>query len=308
MEHDALSKTLFALPQVETDVLRIVARGWVHLLDLDTLERVSAEHAATDLTQRAGDLAWRVRFRAGRLADGTKPWLLQPTELQSTPDARMGERQLEYAFRHFQALWREGSLAREGEEPRVLPVVVYDGERRWRRDGGAPKMPSLLQPGGYVLLDAGAGALEDWPLGNRVTSWARLVRSRGPDELLSAYRDGVLAFHDPGDAVYREALGQWAIALLEAMAPDGGVPALPEFEDEHGELMMTTLLEANFAKWEAGVMERGRAKGLSEGRSEGLSEGRAEGRAEERERLRGLVGELGPETAAQVAKLLDRED
>ena len=68
MDHDALSKSLFALPQVEADVLRIVAAGWVHLLELDTLERLSAEHPSADLTLRAGDLAWRVRFREGCLA------------------------------------------------------------------------------------------------------------------------------------------------------------------------------------------------------------------------------------------------
>ena len=67
MDHDALSKSLFALPQVEADLLRIVAAGWVHLLDLGTLERLSAEHPSADLTLRAGDLAWRVRFRVGRL-------------------------------------------------------------------------------------------------------------------------------------------------------------------------------------------------------------------------------------------------
>ena len=83
MKHDALSKSLFALPSVEADVLRIVARGWVHLLDLGTLERLSAEHPSADLTQRAGDLVWRVRFREGELEDGSRPWLLLPRDVVS---------------------------------------------------------------------------------------------------------------------------------------------------------------------------------------------------------------------------------
>ena len=68
MDHDALNKLIFALPQVGADLLRIVARDWVHLLDLESLERISAEHPSTSLTQRVGDLAWRVRLprrRAG---------------------------------------------------------------------------------------------------------------------------------------------------------------------------------------------------------------------------------------------------
>ena len=153
MDHDALSKSLFALPQVEADVLRIVAAAWVHLLDLGTLERLSAEHPSADLTQRIGDLVWRVGFREGRLADGTRPWLLLPTELQSTRDAEMPERLLEYARRHLRALRREGVVLREGEPPRILPVVVYDGERRWRRGGGSPATLGALgplEPGGYA--------------------------------------------------------------------------------------------------------------------------------------------------------------
>ncbi len=55
MEHDALNKLVFALPPVGADALRIVARDWVNLLDLETLERVSTEHPSTDLTQRIGD-------------------------------------------------------------------------------------------------------------------------------------------------------------------------------------------------------------------------------------------------------------
>ena len=206
MNHDALSKSLFALPPVEADLLRIVARGWVHLLDLSALERLSAEHPAADRTQRVGDLAWRAPFRNGRLLDGNRPWLLQPTELQSTRDAAMGERLAEYVGRHLRALRREGVLRSEGDGPRVLPVVVYDGRRRWRRGIDPSGVPALLQPEGYVVLDAGAGALDDWPRGNRVSSWARLLRSGGPEELLGRLVEGLREFPGPSDEGFREAL------------------------------------------------------------------------------------------------------
>ena len=309
MDHDALSKSLFALPQVEADVLRIVAAGWVHLLELDTLERLSAEHPSADLTLRAGDLAWRVRFRVGRLADSARPWLLLPTELQSTRDAEMPERVLEYARRHFRALRREGVVLREGEPPRILPVVVYDGERRWRRGGGSPATLGALgplEPGGYAVLDAGAGPLEDWPDGNRLTSWARLLRARTGAELRSALLAGLAAFPGADDAAFRKALRQWALALLRARVPGGGDVPLPEIDDEQGESEMTTLLEANLDKWEASVMERGVAQGRTEGIAQGRTEGVEQGRSEERERLRELARQLDPETAAKVAELLDQ--
>ncbi|MDE0269987.1 MAG: Rpn family recombination-promoting nuclease/putative transposase [Gammaproteobacteria bacterium] len=303
MDHDALSKSLFALPQVEADVLRIVAAGWVHLLDLDTLERLSAEHPSADLTLRAGDLAWRVRFRVGRLADGKRPWLLSPTELQSTHDSSMAERQFEYTGRHIRALRREGVVAREGEEPRVLPVVVYSGSGRWpRRPALAEAPPGFLQPGGYVLLDAAAGPLEDWPQPNRVSSWARLLRSDNPGGLRSALRAGLEAFSGRGDAAYRNSLRAWALALVRARMPGGGDVPLPEIDDGQGESEMTTLLEANFEKWEARVMERGVAQGMERGIAQGVEQGRSE----ERERLRELARQLDPETAAKVSELLDQ--
>ena len=303
MDHDALSKSLFALPQVEADVLRIVAAGWVHLLDLDTLERLSAEHPSADLTLRAGDLAWRVRFRVGRLADGKRPWLLSPTELQSTHDSSMAERQFEYTGRHIRALRREGVVAREGEEPRVLPVVVYSGSGRWPRCPAlAEAPPGFLEPGGYALLDAGVGPLEDWPKPNRVSSWARLLRSDDPVGLRLALRAGLEAFSGRGDAEYRNSLRAWALALVRARMPGGGDVPLPEIDDEQGESEMTTLLEANFEKWEARVMERGVAQGMERGIAQGVEQGRSE----ERERLRELARQLDPETAAKVSELLDQ--
>ena len=312
MDHDALSKSLFALPRVEADLLRIVAAGWVHLLDLDTLERLSAEHTSADLTLRIGDLVWRVGFREGRLTDGTRPWVLSPTELQSTRDQGMGERLHEYVHRHLRALRREGVLSREGDEPRVLPVVLYDGERRWRRGGGSPAtLGSLgpLEPGGYAVLDAGAGPLEDWPDGNRVTSWARLLRSGGADELLRRLVEGLWAFPEASDEGFREALHAWAQALCARMMPGAGkLPLRSDLEKSQEALEVTTLLEANLSKWKAGLVQQGVAQGMERGVAQGMERGIAQGMERERERLRELARQLDPETAAKVAELLDQDE
>ena len=310
MDHDALSKALFTLPAVEADLLRIVVRGWVHLLDLGKLERLSAEHPSADRTQRIGDIAWRVPFREGQLLDETRPWLLSPTECQSTHDAAMAERQAEYVGRHLRALRLEGALRREGDEPRVLPVVVYDGERRWRRGTYPPAVPDLPAPGGYVVLDAGAGALEDWPRGNRVSSWARLLRSEGPDELLGCLVEGLWEFPDESDEGFREALHGWAQALWEPMVPgSGGLPPRTELERNQGAEEMTTLLEANLNRWKAGVLQQGIAQGMERGEVRARADQRAQlgrlagrkfgGRAAER--LLALIeGESDPERLAEV--------
>ena len=160
--------------------------------------------------------------------------------------------------------------------------------------------PGFLLPGGYALLDAGASSLEDWPEPNRVLSWARLLRAEDPSGLRSALRAGLEAFPGPDDAEYRNSLRAWALALVRARTPDGGDVPLPDVDDEQGELEMTTLLEANFEKWEARVMERGIAQGVERGIAQGMEQ--------ERERLRRLARELDPETASKVSRLLDQGD
>ena len=156
------------------------------------------------------------------------------------------------------------------------------------------------------MLDAGAGPLEDWPDGNRVTAWVRLLRSRGLDELLRRLVEGFWAFPEASDVEYRKALHAWAQALCERMVPGaGGLPPRRELERKQEAQEMTTLIEANLSKWRAGLVQEGVAQGIAQGRTEGLAQGIERGRSQERERLRKLARQLDPETAEQVAKLLD---
>ena len=174
-----------------------------------------------------------------------------------------------------------------------------------------------LEPGGYAVLDAGAGELEDWPKGNRVTMWVRLLRSRGLDELLRRLVEDLWAFPEAADVEYRDALYAWAKALCGRMVPGGGgLPPRSELEKRQEAQAMTTLIEANLNKWRAGLVQEGIAQGRTEGRTEGIAQGmergiaqgRTEGRSEERERLRRLARELDPETAAKVSRLIDGGD
>ena len=192
----------------------------------------------------------------------------------------------------------------------MLPVVVYHGERRWPRAAPPSGVPFLLQPGGYVVLDAGAGELEDWPKGNRVSSWVRLLRSEGPERLLGRLVEGLREFPGPLDEGFREALYAWALALWERRLPGAAeLPPRSGLESSQGEKEMTSLIEANFDKWEAGLVQRGVERGIAQGRTEARAEHRAQlGRLAGRKfgvgaaaRLSALIeGESDPERLAEV--------
>ena len=160
------------------------------------------------------------------------------------------------------------------------------------------------------MLDAGAGALEDWPVGNRVSSWARLLRSEGPEVLLGRLVEGLREFPGPSDEGFREALHAWALALWERMMPGSdGLPPRAELERSQGAEEMTTLLEANLNKWKAGVIQQGIARGMKKGEAQARADQRAQLQRQAGrkfgggagERLSALIeGESDPERLAEV--------
>ena len=342
MDHDAAHKLYHALPEVVADLLRLAVPDLVDDLDLSTLERMSGESVDTRLLTRVSDMVWRVRFKHGRLADGTRPWLLLLVEFQSTVDRRMAERVREYTAMLLEALDRNGTVKREGGPPPVLAMVVYNGSERWAVGGEAgsvaaglasPRMARLLapfQPQAYRLVDAGARSAHDWLPENRVAASIRLQRSRSAGELLGRLREEMARFPGEGNEALREGLHVWARALWSHLAD--GRAELPSFEElERGEEdKMTTLLEARAEEWKAEWLAEGIEKGIEQGRAEErarqgermttllearaeewkaewLAEGIEKGRAEERALLDHLAAlKFGARTAECLSGLLDR--
>ena len=101
MDHDAAHKYLYTLVPVVADLLRLVVPDWADDLDLAAPENVSAEYL-DDACQRqghrrrVGDMAWKVYFRNGQLADGSRPYILLLVEFQSSVDRDMARRVREY--------------------------------------------------------------------------------------------------------------------------------------------------------------------------------------------------------------------
>ena len=132
-------------------------QSWVQALDFSTLEKVNASYVADDLRNRHDDVVWRVRFQDHWL------YVYLLLEFQSTVDRFMAVRILSYTGLLYRDLIRGQSLHQDRLPP-VLPIVLYNGEPRWK---AAVDLSALIHPAPqelrpyqpqqrYLLLDEGA--------------------------------------------------------------------------------------------------------------------------------------------------------
>ena len=278
MDHDAAHKYIYTLVPVVADLLRLVVPDWADDLDLAAPENVSAEYLDEDHRRRVGDMAWKVYFRNGLLADGSRPYILLLVEFQSTVDRDMARRVREYTGMLLDRLIRNDVMSREGGLPQTLAVVVYNGGERWTAIGEEShlaQVPSararrdlaLLQPQLYRRVDTGRGAEQDWPKNNLVAATARLQSAATPDQIGPRLLAEARRFAGPAQRAFRQAMHAWAKASwANEMGTEAAFPSFEELEQEKQE--MATILETRWAARRAEERELGRVQGRELGRAD----------------------------------------
>ena len=299
MDHDAAWKRLFGLPVLVEHMLRGFASPVAERLDFSTLRQLPADSVDTDARQLHGDAAWRVDFN-----DATGRSLVLLLEFQSTVDPLMAARMHAYADAARERLRRQGELDADGDA-RLLPVVLYSGDRPWNAPGGAAEVgvttdgePWLPLRGAYLLLDANRRAGEDLPRDNLVAGVFGLNAAATPGGMADRMR--AMPRGLDGDAL--RALIDWMRAVLPKKFPQSdaaGVIAslereFPDIPKEEGTMMA---LAKRALEWEAEYtrqgfekglkqgLERGEKQGLERGEKQGLERGEKQGLAAERELL-----------------------
>ena len=127
-KHDAGYKGMFNDAKAVEHLLRDLRANLARTLDIKTLARLPADFVTRDLRRCAGDQLWRVDF-----LDRDKAPLFVLLEFQSTPDARMSVRVLEYkALAIREAIDRRDTGAGRGRPPFLRRHLQRDGavERR----------------------------------------------------------------------------------------------------------------------------------------------------------------------------------
>ena len=228
--HDRGYKLLFSDPTLLEELLRGFLPGdWTDRLDFTTLERVGNSFVSADLRERHSDLIWRLRLRG----DG-EGWvyLYLLLEFQSTSDRFMAVRLLTYIGLLLEEIIHKEKLKPGDRLPAVLPLVLYNGERRWR----APlRLESLFVPVPaplrrhlprltYRLLDERRLDLNRSELEENPTATLFQIETAQNAEALTALSRRLGDLLPPGNPVLRRTVFTWFSSVVRRRFPDVIIP------------------------------------------------------------------------------------
>lgn len=269
LEDDASYKLLFSAPEVVRDlVLGFIPDDWLHSLDYSTLEKVPGSYVTDDLRHRADDVIWRVR------AEGEWIYLYLLIEFQSSVDAWMAVRMMSYVGLLYQDLIRRGEVLPGRRLPPVLPIVLYNGESRWKAptalDALLPRVPGFLAPlqpsMRYLLIDEGACTPEVFTRlpRNLVAAIFQLEQPHTLEGVQRIVAEVEATTRGPEYATVRRVIAIWLRAALRRNRKSPIL--LPELDDlQELKIMLSQRIE----KWAKEFEAEGEKKGRMEGRMEG---------------------------------------
>lgn len=260
--HDHSYKLMFSHKQMVRDLLTgFVKEAWVEQLDFDQMEQVSGSYITDELRDREDDMIWRVWWRDRWL------YVYVLLEFQSSVDKFMAVRIMSYLGLLYQDLIRQGAFTPSGKLPPVLPIVLYNGEKRWT---AAQNVASLVEsvPGGleryrpelsYLLIDEGAIVdAPDWSdeMRNIVAAIFRIEKHRDENDVTEAMGHLAEWLSGSEQASLRRAIIVWFYRVfLPNRAPELEFPEVSDFTNLHE---VHDMLAERIKKWPELWEERGR--------------------------------------------------
>ena len=212
MDHDLSYRDIFAFARMVESVLLLHLPELAAVLDLASLVRVESVLVSRTGQRRATDVVWRACMK-----DDPTTWMLIVFDFQSTVDRGMHRRADTYA-----ALLREEAARQPwGRRPnrvRVAPVVVYNGQERWR----APQTSApawTAEPAervvSYHLVDVGPHGRYDPEGPGAAALVSHFEQARTREAFAGTFEKLVRELPAPEDADLRRAFYRWAVRLLE---------------------------------------------------------------------------------------------
>jgi len=305
--HDLAYRSLLSDKAVFLDFLRsFVHAGWVWELDEHSLRRIESTFVLPGLRRRESDVVWCGRL----LGDDFETTFYVLVEMQSSVDPKMAHRLLEYKT----AIWRdaekaelaagEAAAASEGGDkpkpktrrnaklPAIVPIVVYNGRRRWtapRRFRRLIREEGRFEEGlldfTYRLIDVRRLKEEELLSRGGAAATAFWLDGAEKEEELARRLRALPQVVRRMPAEQAEPLLGWVAAALRLRLPEKEGSALLERLQEAREGKEVEGMATNFERMLDRWLEKTKRESRLEGRQEGLSEGLAEGRRETARRL-----------------------
>ncbi|MBF5057704.1 putative transposase [Alcanivorax sp. 521-1] len=282
-EHDTIYKLLFSHERMIRELLLgFLPESWLAELDLASLEKMNGSYVSDDLRGRHGDAVWRIRWADEWL------YVYLLLEFQSSVDRYMALRVMVYTGLLHQDLIRRGALGADHKLPVVLPVVLYNGEPRWRAPTDVralvqapPEGLERFQPDqAFLLIDEGAYSDDvRQPVNNLVAALFRLEHHRSSDEVAGLLQLLVKWLSGPEQADLRRSYLEWLRRRLPKWFPGETFPEMHDLQEAY------EMITNRFEEWKerqrlAGVeqgMEQGMERGMERGMEQGMAQGRLEG-------------------------------
>ena len=290
--HDSGYKHLFSHTELVQELLEAFAPPGVSaLLDYTTLRLENGNYVTPAMKPRADDVVWSVELQGRRI------YLYLLLEFQSTPDDSMPTRMLQYVAALYDHLLRSKAVDIADGLPPVLPIVLYNGDARWRQSSELYDLirvhPQVLKPFQprlkFWLLDQGAFAAAELENMHRVVAaifcFEHTSDTAAAKRAIRNLADAVA--HSPFKQRIDRVVTHWIKHRLQRKMPGLTVPDAEELTKG------MEMLETNIDRWEAQAI----AKGIQQGVQQGMQRGEA------LLLQRQLTRRFGELPAAQLAKL-----
>jgi len=141
MKHDSRYKQLFSNPKMLEELfLSFVHEDFVQRIDFSSATHLNSSFVAEDFKQTESDLIVQVKLKDS----GTEAYLFLLIEFQSSPDPTMPIRVLRYLLDFYHSMPKFKQLCRKKALPPVFPLVLYNGDRKWKHPQSVEQL--LSQP------------------------------------------------------------------------------------------------------------------------------------------------------------------
>jgi predicted transposase/invertase (TIGR01784 family) len=141
-QHDSRYKFLFSNPLFVKRLLKsFVHEKFVNRLDFSTLQRVDKSFITEDFREKESDIIWKIDYERSPV------YIFLLLEFQSTVDKLMPLRFLRYITEFYQSFTGKTET---GKLPAVLPVLLYNGDKKWTAEISIEKIIEEVIPKKYI--------------------------------------------------------------------------------------------------------------------------------------------------------------